>query len=291
MPGYDVFGQTGSPNFFGSTAKNTGEAYQAYGAGANQYASSLAAQLAAGIPVMNQWGQVTAYPEQYRQAQMAPQISAQQSASQLAAQQQAAQMAQLQAQQSGAQTLAQQQQAGQMEQLKTSIGGQTGLQEALLKSQEQQQQSMLANALEQIGLKTSGESELLGKKASLTNEMITSYWNQIKPYMEGLGVTAGSVAGSVTGQQPLSYNYAPTPGELSGLEETYSQGRRAAMGSSQGRERGRALAEALQSKMLGLTNLQATGRQTAANAAVATRGQNLGLLGNLLSGLKPSITF
>lgn len=296
MSQYDVFGQTGGMNW------NTSKGYEQYGTGAKQYSSSLADQLGVGIPIRDKWGRIEVYPSEYRQWQNAPQESAQKASSSLAAQNAAAELErQRQAQQGsleqqrleqqGSMQLSSQQEAAQMAQLQASMGGQSTLQQALLASQEQQKKSELANALEQISLKTSGESELLGKKASLTNEMVTKYWNMLSPYLESFGVTPGGTAGSITGQQPLSYNYSPLPGELAGLEETYSQGRRAAIGSSRGRERGRALAEALQAKMLGLTNLQATGRQTAANAALTARGQNLGLLSNLLSGLKPSISF
>lgn len=288
---YDIFGQTGGAQPAPGPGGQMGQFYQGYGTGANQYASSLAQQLAAGVPVRNQYGQIEVYPEHYRQWQMAPQESAQKATSSLSAQNAAALLEQQRQAQQGSMQLASQQEAAQMAQLQASMGGQSSLQQSLLASQEQQKKSELANALEQISLKTAGESELLGKKAGLTTEMITKYWNMLSPYLESLGVSPGTAAGSVTGQQPLSYNYSPLPGELAGLEETYSQGRRAAIGSSRGRERGRSLAEALQAKMLGLTNLQATGRQTAANAALTARGQNLSFLSNALSGLKPSISF
>ena len=143
-----------------------------------------------------------------------------------------------------------------------------------------EQQSSLARALQQ-------------QKIDAMNAAMSQYWEQLSPYLGQYGL-AGQNAGTGIGI-PTEYTSLSNV-ELDPINKAYEEAMRqiaqsTGRGGGGARERAYQTAEAGGARQSAIANALTGMRSIGTQAGLTARGQNLGLLSQLLQGIRPSVSY
>jgi len=154
------------------------------------------------------------------------------------------------------------------------------------------QQSDLARALQEMQAKS--QADLLGQKLAGYQQMTGQYMDYLTPLLGQYGITAGggtpeAVSG---GAEPYSLSNV----EMSPIQQAYEQQMRGigqSMGRGGGGQRSRAYQQASAGQSMQSAIADAITGISRANigAGLTQRGQNIGLIGQALQALRPSLSF